>query len=112
MPWKKDTASGEAIADQPGQQTEKAFKMSPSFYEIVQLSNGDYALRRVDDESAPLVKISFSTEAKEMMEDRDMAVAKAMIAAGIEAAGDISLDIDFEDEELDSTDAQPSYTLH
>lgn len=86
--------------------------MSPSFYEIVQLSNGDYALRRVDDESAPLVKISFSSEAREMMEDRDMAVAKAMIAAGIEAAGNVSHDIDLEDEELDIIDAQPSYTIH
>ncbi|WP_349306799.1 hypothetical protein [Marinobacter sp. CHS3-4] len=86
--------------------------MSPSFFEIVQLSNGDYALRRVDDDSAPLVKISFSSEAKEMMEDRDMAVAKAMIAAGIEAAGNISHDIELEDEEPEALDVQPSYTLH
>lgn len=86
--------------------------MSPSFFEIVQLNNGDFALRRVDDDSAPLVKISFSSEAKEMMEDRDMAVAKAMIAAGIEAAGNISHDIELEDEEPDALDVQPSYTLH
>ncbi len=86
--------------------------MSPSFYEIVQLSNGDFALRRVDDESAPLVKISFSSEAREMMEDRDMAVAKAMIAAGIEAAGNVTHDIDLEEDELDIADAQPSYTIH
>lgn len=86
--------------------------MTPSFFEIVQLSNGDYALRRVDDDSAPLVKISFSSEAREMMEDRDMAVAKAMIAAGIEAAGDISHDLEFDEEEMDSSGVQPSYTLH
>lgn len=86
--------------------------MSPSFFEIVQLNNGDYALRRIDDDSAPLVKISFSTEAREMMENRDMAVAKAMIAAGIEAVGNVSHDIDWEDDELDVSDAQPAYTLH
>jgi hypothetical protein len=86
--------------------------MSPSFFEIVQLNNGDYALRRIDDDSAPLVKISFSTEAREMMENRDMAVAKAMIAAGIEAVGNVSHDIDWEDDELDVLDAQPAYTLH
>lgn len=86
--------------------------MSPSFFEIVQLSNGDYALRRIDDDSAPLVKISFSDEAREMMEDRDMSVAKAMIAAGIEAVGNVTHDIDWDDDELDATDAQPSYTLH
>lgn len=87
--------------------------MSPSFFEIVQLSNGDYALRRVDDDSAPLVKISFSSEAREMMADRDMDIAKAMIAAGIEATGDTSHDIDFEEDDLDTLDAQHvSYTLH
>jgi hypothetical protein len=86
--------------------------MSPSFFEIIQLTNGDYALRRIDDESAPLVKISFSEEAREMMEDRDMAVAKAMIAAGIEAVGNVAHDIDWEDEEAEPLDTQPSYTLH
>ncbi|PXX91036.1 hypothetical protein DIT71_11055 [Marinobacter vulgaris] len=86
--------------------------MSPSFFEIVQLSNGDYALRRIDDDSAPLVKISFSDEAREMMQDRDMNVAKAMIAAGIEAAGDVSHDIDWEEEEPDAHQSRPSYTLH
>ena len=86
--------------------------MSPSFFEIVQLTNGDYALRRIDDDSAPLVKISFSEEAREMMEDRDMSVANAMIAAGIEAVGNVAHDIDWEDDELDASDAQPSYTLH
>ena len=86
--------------------------MSPSFFEIVQLTNGDYALRRIDDDSAPLVKISFSEEAREMMEDRDMSVAKAMIAAGIEAVGNVAHDIDWEDDERDASDAQPSYTLH
>ncbi|MEC7815045.1 MAG: hypothetical protein VX939_02140 [Pseudomonadota bacterium] len=86
--------------------------MSPSFYEIVQLSNGDYALRRIDDDSAPLVRISFSQEAREMMEDRDMNVAKAMIAAGIEAAGNIAHDIDWEEDDSDAIDPQPHYTLH
>lgn len=86
--------------------------MSPSFFEIVQLNDGEFALRRVDDDGAPLVRISFSSEAKEMMDDRDMTVAKAMIAAGIEAAGDISHDIEFEEDEVDALDTRHSYTLH
>lgn len=86
--------------------------MTPSFYEIVQLADGDYALRRIDDESAPLVRISFSTEAREMMEDRDMNVAKAMIAAGIEAVGSVEHDIDWEEDEQDPAGFHPSYTLH
>lgn len=86
--------------------------MSPSFFEIVQLADGDYALRRIDDDAAPLVRISFSEEARGMLEDRDLNVAKAMIAAGIEAAGNISHDIDWEDDENDLADNQPRYTLH
>ncbi|SFM16800.1 hypothetical protein [Marinobacter zhejiangensis] len=86
--------------------------MSPSYFEIVQLTNGDYALRRIDDDSAPLVRISFSPEAKDMLDDRDMAVAKAMIAAGIEAVGNITHDIDWEDDETDTVETRPSYTLH
>lgn len=86
--------------------------MSPSYFEIVQLTNGDYALRRIDDDSAPLVRISFSPEARDMLEDRDMAVAKAMIAAGIEAVGNIAHDIDWEDDDNDTVETRPSYTLH
>lgn len=86
--------------------------MSPSYFEIVQLTNGDYALRRIDDDSAPLVKISFSEEAREMLEDRDMAVAKAMIAAGIEAVGNVTHDIDWEEDDVETVETRPSYTLH
>jgi len=86
--------------------------MSPSFFEIVQLSDGDYALRRVDDDAAPLVRISFSNEAMEMLDNRDMNVAKAMIAAGIEAAGSIEHGIDWDDDEPEFSEAQANYTLH
>ena len=90
--------------------------MSPSFFEIIQLSNGDYALRRVDDDGAPLVRISFSEEAKDMMDDRQMQVAKAMIAAGIDAAGDNAQDLDWDSSDNDSDvelfDAPHSPTLH
>lgn len=86
--------------------------MSPSFFEIVQLSNGDYALKRVDDEAAPLVKISFSREAREMMENQDMSVARAMIDAGIEAVGSITEGLDWEDADPEDFDVHASQTLH
>lgn len=88
--------------------------MSPSFFEIVQLSNGDYALRRIDDDGAPLVRISFSEEAKDMMDDRQMLVAKAMISAGIDAVGSNARDLEWGDDDSDAEwlDAQHSPTLH
>jgi len=90
--------------------------MSPPFFEIIQLSNGDYALRRVDDDGAPLVRISFSEEAKDTMDDRQMQVAKAMIAAGIDAAGTSAQDWDsnnsVSDSDVEWFDAPYSPTLH
>ena len=87
--------------------------MSASFFEIVQLKDGDYALRRIDDDQgSPLVRISFSSEAKDMLDDREMGVAKAMIAAGIEAAGNVGQDIDWDDDDSDRAEARHSHTLH
>ncbi|SES76760.1 MULTISPECIES: hypothetical protein [Marinobacter] len=86
--------------------------MSPSFFEIVQLSDGDYALKRVDDESAPLVKISFSQEARELMENRDMTVARAMIDAGIQAVSHINDAVDWEDADPEDFELHAHHTLH
>ncbi|MAA63239.1 MAG: hypothetical protein CL581_00455 [Alteromonadaceae bacterium] len=87
--------------------------MSTSILEIVELPDGDFALRRSDDEDAPLVRISFSQEARDMMEKKDLSVAKAMMTAGIEAVGNIAQDIDLEEEdEMDIAPAASSRTLH
>lgn len=87
--------------------------MSASFFEIVQLKDGDYALRRIDDDDAsPLVRISFSSEARDMMDDRELSVAKAMIAAGIEAVGNVAHDIDWEEDEPERVERRRSHTLH
>lgn len=86
--------------------------MSPSFFEIVQLNDGDYALKRVDDDSAPLVRISFSQEAREMMENRDMTVARSMIDAGIQAVGQINDAVEWEEADLEDFEPQAHHTLH
>lgn len=87
--------------------------MPTSFLEIVQLPTGEFALRRSDDESTPLVRIRFSQEAKEMLQDNDLAVAKAMITAGIEAAGSANGEIGEVDLEEEDT-MPPAYnqTVH
>jgi hypothetical protein len=72
-------------------------------------------LRRSDDESTPLVRIRFSQEAKDMLQDNDLAVAKAMITAGIEAAGTANGDIgevDLEEEEADTMPPAYNQTVH
>ena len=64
--------------------------MSSSFLEIIELENGGYALKRMDDEGEPLVVIDFSEEVIEFLGEHHAAVAKAMIGAGVQAAGAIS----------------------
>ncbi len=62
-----------------------------SFYEIIELLNGDVALARADDEkNEPLVTIRFSEESMAFLGEDKFTVAKAMIEAGMEAAGDIA----------------------
>ncbi|QEY14956.1 hypothetical protein D0C16_02595 [Cellvibrio sp. KY-GH-1] len=62
-----------------------------SFYEIIELINGDVALARADDEnSEPLVTIRFSSESLAFLGEEKFNVAKAMIEAGMDAAGDIA----------------------
>ena len=61
-----------------------------SLYEIVELANGDVALQHADDDSQePLVVIRFSEESLAFLGDAKFNVAKAMIEAGMEAAGDM-----------------------
>lgn len=60
-----------------------------TLYEIIELPNGDVALQRVDEEGEPLVSIRFSQESVYFLNDAKIEVAKAMIEAGLEAAGEI-----------------------
>lgn len=64
--------------------------MSSAFLEIVELEDGTYALQRMDSEDEPLVIIQFSEEVGDMLKDKQAAVIKAMVGAGVQAAGALS----------------------
>jgi hypothetical protein len=75
--------------------------MSRAFLEIVELENGSFALRRLEDEGEPLVEIHFSPEIESFLGDHKVAIAKAMLGAGVQAAGVISKSImEAEEQEL------------
>ena len=59
-------------------------------FEIVELSDGDIALKRSDGEGEPLVRISFSGDAKMSFPEQHMEIAKAMIEAGVRKVGELS----------------------
>ena len=54
-------------------------------FEIVQLPNGDYALQSVGEQNEQLVKISFGKEAKALLGENQVVIAKAMIGAAVKA---------------------------
>jgi hypothetical protein len=64
-------------------------QLNEEFLVMVKLEDGSYALRRASEESdqdqEPLVKISFSDEAKELMLNNDAEIAKVMVNAGAQA---------------------------
>ncbi len=61
-----------------------------TLFEIVELPNGEIALCRADESSEePLVSIRFSPESLYFLNEAKIDIAKAMIEAGLEAAGDI-----------------------
>lgn len=65
--------------------------MSSAYLEIIQLENGDFALQRADEnESEPLVTITFSKEALAFLQEHEGVVAKAMFNGGIQAVGAIT----------------------
>jgi len=60
-----------------------------TLFEIVELPDGEIALRRADESGEPLVSIKFSEESLYFLNESKIDIAKAMIEAGLEAAGEI-----------------------
>ncbi|MEY4590857.1 MAG: hypothetical protein RL497_2933 [Pseudomonadota bacterium] len=71
------------------------------FLEIIELANGDIALRRPDETTEPLVSIRFSEESRHFLGDIRPLVAKAMIEAGIRAVQELRNGPWEEDEDLE-----------
>lgn len=70
--------------------------MSKSFFEVVQLANGDIVLRRSGSAGDPMVTIHFSEEAKAYLGGAMEDVGRAMIGAGVETASKVTeLEDDF-----------------
>lgn len=63
--------------------------MPSPFLEIIELADGTVALRRPDEEGKPLLTIEFSEEARDFLQGNYVEVAKTMISAGMQMAGQI-----------------------
>ena len=61
------------------------------FFEIIELSNGDVALRHVNEQDGDaLVKIQFSEDAKASLQEHSLEIARVMLEAGIRRVSEIS----------------------
>ncbi|HEX4974298.1 MAG TPA: hypothetical protein VFV48_00285 [Pseudomonadales bacterium] len=70
--------------------------MSKSFFEVVQLDNGDVVLRRSDSKGDAMVTIHFSEEVRGYLGEALEDVGRAMIGAGVESASKVTeLEDDF-----------------
>ena len=65
--------------------------MEEVLYEIVMLPNGEVVLQRSNSKESPLVKIVFSKEARQLLGDQQLTIAKEMIDAGLDAVQDLDL---------------------
>lgn len=83
--------------------------MSKEFLEIVELPDGRIILRRSEEEP-PMVTLTFSKEARELLKGKYIDVAKSMFHAGLQTAGQLLAE-DFEEGDEESTGAT-NHTLH
>lgn len=65
---------------------------SESRIELVQLANGDIALRRSDEPDQPLVVITISDKVEDLMPMDKIDIAQSMVEAGIERYRDIQVE--------------------
>ncbi len=80
-----------------------------TLFEIVELPDGEIALRRADESGEPLVSIRFSPESVYFLDESKIDIAKAMIEAGLEAAGEIQ---DIQEDSVDSEENGAGETFH
>jgi len=77
--------------------------MPSPFLEIIELADGTVALRRPDEQGKPLLTIEFSEEARDFLQGNYVEVAKAMIGAGMQMAGQImdeDPDLEFDEQRV------------
>ncbi len=74
--------------------------MSDMFLEIIELDDGQIALRRADSDDEPIMRISFSDSVREQLEEECIDVAKVMLTAGIHMISDLNVKAAAETDDL------------
>lgn len=76
--------------------------------EIVELENGELAIRDAEAGSEPIIKVNFSDEIREKLSDQYLDVARVMLTAGIQMVAESGLDLS----EGETEEPEPEPTIH
>ena len=80
--------------------------MTTAALEIVELGDGEVALRRADGEGEDLVTIQFSDEAVAYLRDAHVDIARAMINTGIQIVGKMTEELVKSEDETDASELE------
>lgn len=89
--------------------------MPDMFLEIVELDDGEIALRKADSDDEPIMRVNFSDHILEQLHDQHIDVAKVMLTAGIHMISDLnqkSEEDQVSDESADTTDGTQPRVVH
>lgn len=86
--------------------------MSDMFLEIIELENGQIALRRADSDDEPIMRICFSDDVRAQLDDECIDVAKVMLTAGIHMISDLNVKAAGAAEALDSESEDENESQH
>ena len=86
--------------------------MSDMFLEIIELENGQIALRRADSDDEPIMRICFSDDVRAQLDDECIDVAKVMLTAGIHMISDLNVKAASTAEASDSESENDSESQH
>lgn len=87
------------------EQLKELFGSQEAVLELVQLENGELALRNADSKNAPLVTIQFNEQVKELLGENTPVVAQSMIQAALVGL----LEKQADELEAEVFDQQPQY---
>lgn len=86
--------------------------MSDMFLEIIELDDGQIALRRADSDDEPIMRISFSEDVRQQLDDECIDVAKVMLTAGIHMISDLNVKATEQPESPDEPEDESARIIH
>lgn len=71
--------------------------------EIVELEDGELAIRSAESDSEPMIKVNFSDDLRDKLSDQYLDVARVMLTAGIQMVAESGLDLTGDEPETEVT---------